>query len=77
MEEKEKMEKKEKMQKKHIECRKCRKRRKMQKKDKNADLVLSMSQKLEQRIQAEIGKDDGSELPKIIGIDWSLIKIDL
>jgi len=47
------------------------------KKDENADLVLSMSQKLEQRIQAEIGKDDGSELPRILGIDWSLTKIDL
>ena len=43
----------------------------------NADLVLSMSQKLEQRIQAEIGKDDGSELPKIPRINWSLAKIDL
>ncbi len=47
------------------------------KKSENADLVLSMSQKLEQRIQAEIGKDDGSELPKIPGINWSLTKIDL
>ena len=47
------------------------------KKDENADLVLSMSQKLEQRIQAEIGKDDGSELPKIPSINWSLTKIDL
>ncbi|MEO1184443.1 MAG: sulfatase-like hydrolase/transferase [Cyanobacteria bacterium J06636_27] len=47
------------------------------KRSENADLVLSMSQKLEQRIQAEIGKDDGSELPKIPRINWSLTKIDL
>ena len=47
------------------------------KKDENADLVLSMNQKLQQLIQTEIGKDDGSELPKIPSIDWSLIKIDL
>ncbi|WP_424100508.1 sulfatase-like hydrolase/transferase [Moorena producens] len=46
-------------------------------KDENADLFLSMNQKLQQRIQTEIGEDDGSELPKIPGIDWSLIKIDL
>jgi len=47
------------------------------KKGENADLVLSMNQKLQQRIQAEIGKDDGSELPKIPNIDWLLGKIDL
>ena len=47
------------------------------KRSENADLVLSMSQKLEQRIQAEIGKDDGSELPKILSINWSLTKIYL
>ena len=47
------------------------------KKSENEDLLLSMNQKLQQRIQAEIGKDDGSELPKMPNIDWLLGKIDL
>ncbi len=42
----------------------------------NADLILSMSQKLQQLIQEEIGEDDGRELPNIPGIDWSLAKMD-
>ena len=46
-------------------------------KSENEDLVLSMNQKLQKRIQEEIGEDDGRELPKIPGIDWSLAKIDL
>jgi len=38
----------------------------------NGDLVLSMSNKLESIIAAEIGVDDGSELPAVDGIDWML-----
>lgn len=38
----------------------------------NSDLVLAMSAKLEEMIGAEIGVDDGRELPEIEGIDWML-----
>lgn len=40
----------------------------------NADLVLAMSAKLEAIIGAEIGVDDGRELPDIKGSDWTLQK---
>ena len=46
-------------------------------KSENKELILSMNQKLQRRIQAEIGEDDGRELPNIPGIDWTLTKIDL
>ena len=38
----------------------------------NGDLVLAMSAKLEALIAAEIGVDDGRELPDVEGIDWAL-----
>jgi len=38
----------------------------------NGDLVLAMSEKLELLIAAEIGVDDGRELPDVDGIDWML-----
>ena len=38
----------------------------------NGDLVLAMNAKLETIIAAEIGIDDGSELPDVEGIDWAL-----
>lgn len=38
----------------------------------NGELVLSMSTKLESIIAAEIGVDDGRELPDVDGIDWTL-----
>ena len=38
----------------------------------NGDLVLAMNAKLETIIAAEIGVDDGSELPDVDGIDWAL-----
>lgn len=38
----------------------------------NGDLVLAMNSKLETIIAAEIGVDDGSELPEVDGIDWAL-----
>jgi len=38
----------------------------------NGDLVLAMNAKLETIIAAEIGIDDGRELPDVEGIDWAL-----
>ena len=38
----------------------------------NGDLVLAMNAKLGAIIAAEIGVDDGSELPAVDGIDWAL-----
>jgi arylsulfatase A-like enzyme len=38
----------------------------------NGELVLAMSAKLESVIAAEIGVDDGRELPSVDGIDWTL-----
>ena len=43
----------------------------------NAALLETMSGKLEAVIAAEIGKDDGRELPELDGITWGLDKIDL
>ena len=40
----------------------------------NRDLVLAMSAKLEAIIAAEIGSDDGDELPDVQQIDWTLQK---
>jgi arylsulfatase len=36
-----------------------------------------MNGKLEAVIRAEIGKDDGRELPEISGITWGLDRVDL
>jgi arylsulfatase len=38
----------------------------------NGELVLAMSEKLEASIAAEIGVDDGRELPDVEGIAWAL-----
>jgi arylsulfatase A-like enzyme len=43
----------------------------------NAALLATMSAKLEAVIKAEIGKDDGRELPDIAGVTWGLDKVDL
>jgi len=43
----------------------------------NAALLTTMNGKLEAVIKAEIGKDDGRELPEIAGITWGLDKVDL
>src|SRR5208337_800285 len=37
----------------------------------NRDLISTMSTKLEAMIKAEIGKDDGRELPNIPFVDWT------
>lgn len=38
----------------------------------NGELVLAMSARLESIISAEIGVDDGRELPDLEGVDWTL-----
>jgi arylsulfatase A-like enzyme len=43
----------------------------------NAELIATMNGKLSALIKAEIGKDDGRELPDIAGITWGLDQIDL
>lgn len=42
-----------------------------------AELVMAMSNKLEAIIKAEIGIDDGREMPKFEGIDWAIDRLDL
>lgn len=43
----------------------------------NAEVLATMNGKLEAVIKAEIGKDDGRELPDIAGVTWGLDKVDL
>ncbi|MGY8638683.1 sulfatase-like hydrolase/transferase [Bradyrhizobium sp. 14AA] len=43
----------------------------------NASLIAAMSDKLERTIKAEIGVDDGREMPKLPLIDWSIERVDL
>jgi arylsulfatase len=43
----------------------------------NAALLQTMSAKLERVIAAEIGVDDGREMPPFDGIDWALKRVDL
>jgi arylsulfatase len=43
----------------------------------NAGLLLAMNGKLEALIRAEIGKDDGREMPDIPNITWGVDKVDL
>jgi arylsulfatase A-like enzyme len=43
----------------------------------NPALVLAMSDKLEAVIQAEIGVDDGREMPEVAGIRWAIDSLDL
>jgi arylsulfatase len=46
-------------------------------KEKNRDLILAMSAKLEAAIRAEIGVDDGREMPEIPNIAWAVDRADL
>lgn len=46
-------------------------------KGENAELVMAMNRKLEAHIKAEIGIDDGREMPAFEGIDWKIDSIDL
>ena len=43
----------------------------------NAELVLGRSSEMEARIKAEIGVDDGREMPKFGDIDWQIDRMDL
>ena len=42
---------------------------------KNRDLILAMNAKLEALIKAEIGVDDGRELPNIPLVTWTIDKV--
>ena len=44
---------------------------------KNADVIATMSKKLEALIKAEIGKDDGREMPDVANVDWTIDRADL
>jgi arylsulfatase len=44
---------------------------------KNAEVIAAMNGKLEAVIKAEIGKDDGRELPDIPNVTWGLDRVDL
>jgi arylsulfatase len=43
----------------------------------NAALLMAMSGKLEALIKAEIGVDDGREMPDVNGITWAVDSLDL
>jgi arylsulfatase len=43
----------------------------------NGELIASMSDKLERIIKAEIGVDDGREMPNIPLIEWTIDRVDL
>ena len=45
-------------------------------KKKNRDLLLAMNDKLNRLIDSEVGKDDGSHLPDISGVDWAFERFD-
>jgi arylsulfatase len=46
-------------------------------KEENRKLILVMNEKLEAIINAEIGVDDGRELPKIPTVNWAIDRVDL
>ena len=45
--------------------------------EKNGDLIAKMSDKLEGLIKAEIGVDDGREMPDVATISWTIDRADL
>ncbi|MGD9720214.1 MAG: sulfatase-like hydrolase/transferase [Pirellulales bacterium] len=45
--------------------------------EKNTDLIATMSGKLESILKTEIGKDDGREMPDIAKITWTIDRADL
>jgi arylsulfatase len=44
---------------------------------KNAELIATMSRKLEAHIKAEIGRDDGREMPDVANVSWAIDRADL
>jgi arylsulfatase len=45
--------------------------------EKNADLIATMSDKLETLIKAEIGEDNGREMPEMAKVTWTIDRADL
>jgi arylsulfatase len=45
--------------------------------EKNADIIATMSSKLEALIRAEIGADDGREMPDVAKVTWAIDRADL
>jgi len=43
----------------------------------NSELITNMSNKLERVIKAEIGIDDGREMPDVPFIKWNIERVDL
>ena len=43
---------------------------------KNREILLAMNDKLNRLIDSEVGKDDGSHLPDIAGINWAFDRFD-
>jgi arylsulfatase len=43
----------------------------------NAGLITAMNGKLASVIKAEIGVDDGREMPRVGGIEWNIDRLDL
>jgi arylsulfatase len=43
---------------------------------KNRNVLLAMNDKLNRLIDSEVGKDDGSHLPKISGVNWAFERFD-
>lgn len=46
-------------------------------KSRNAEIIMTMNAKLEAIIRAEIGKDDGREMPHLPTVDWTIERVDL
>ena len=43
---------------------------------KHQDLLLAMNAKLNRLIDSEVGRDDGSHLPAIDGVNWAIERFD-
>jgi arylsulfatase len=43
----------------------------------HAELITTMSNKLEALIKAEIGRDDGREMPDVGKVTWAIDRADL